>query len=242
MLQCPHHMERKPTLAYIDHIAHKENGSNMFLKEVLSEHFDVTSYWVDPWGSPRVIPVEEINKFDYVLFFQRINPFSELTKVRAKMIWVAVYDSLPSDHFYWKAISTLPLKVLCFSKKVQDLCGRYGIESFYAKYYPDPATLTDCLPKTEQKKILFWFRSTVSWSDVKNVIDPNEYDTLTYRSAPDHDYKPEKLREEDVKKYKITFDNRPFSKQNIFKEMLAEHPIFIEPMRTEGIGLAYLVP
>ena len=238
MLKCLH-ME-KPTLAYIDHIAHKENGSNLFLKEVLSKYFSVTSLWVNPWGMPRVIAPEEINKYDYVLFFQRINQFTELKQVKAKIIWVAVYDSLNTDYFFWKALSTLPIKILSFNKKVNEKAAKFGIKNEYFKFYPDPESLNECAPRNEKTNVLFWYRGTVKWKEVRSVLDPDEIDSLTYRSAPDRHFEPETISNEDIQKYKIRFDNRAFSAKNVLKEMFTENTVFIEPRRMEGIGLAYL--
>ncbi len=230
----------KPTLLYIDHIAHNASGSNLFLKEMLSRHFEVTSRWVNPWGNPRVITPDEINRYEYVLFFQRINQFSELKQITAKIIWVAVYDSLNTDYFYWKALSTLPIKILSFNHKVNEKANRFGIENAYFKYYPDPEELKDSSSQIEGKRILFWYRGTVTWEHVKSVLNPDEIESLTFRNAPDPGFNKEVVSESDIQKYKIRFDNRPFGDTNILREMLREHTIFIQPRQMEGIGQAYL--
>ena len=50
----------KKRLAYVDYWSHKYTKSGDFLREILSEEFEITDFW---WKPNEKIPLDEINKF-----------------------------------------------------------------------------------------------------------------------------------------------------------------------------------
>ena len=57
-------MEKK-RLAYVDYWSHKYTKSGDFLREILSEEFEITDFW---WKPNEKISLDEINKFENIFF------------------------------------------------------------------------------------------------------------------------------------------------------------------------------
>ena len=55
-------MEKK-RLAYVDYWSHKYTRSGDFLREILSEEFEITDFW---WRLNDKIPLNEINKSNFI--------------------------------------------------------------------------------------------------------------------------------------------------------------------------------
>ena len=55
-------MEKK-RLAYVDYWSHQYTRSGDFLREMLSEEFEITDFW---WKPNEKIPLDEINKFENI--------------------------------------------------------------------------------------------------------------------------------------------------------------------------------
>jgi len=51
---------QKKRLAYIDYWSHQDTKSGDFLREILSEEFEITDFW---WKPNEKIPLGEIIKF-----------------------------------------------------------------------------------------------------------------------------------------------------------------------------------
>ena len=69
-------MEKKQ-LAYVDYWTHQSTRSGDFLREILSEEFEITDFW---WNPNNKIPLNEISKFEYI-FFSRDVPSSNYEKI-----------------------------------------------------------------------------------------------------------------------------------------------------------------
>ncbi len=70
-------MEKK-RLAYVDYWSHQSTRSGDFLREILSEEFEITDFW---WKPNNKIPLNEINKFEYIFFFSRDVSSSNYEKI-----------------------------------------------------------------------------------------------------------------------------------------------------------------
>mgnify|MGYP000639786455 CR=1 FL=1 len=62
-------MEKK-RLAYVNYWNHRYYKSGDFLREILSEEFEITDFW---WKPNEKIPLDEINKFENIFLTQKFS-------------------------------------------------------------------------------------------------------------------------------------------------------------------------
>ena len=229
----------KLKLLWFDHSFHRKTMSTNFLKEILEKKFSISVFWDDYWKGDEPLPVSEINQYDYVFFFQTLLPFYKLKQIKAKIIWVPMFDSDPLSDMYWHCLSSIPIKILSFSEYLHKKCSEFNIESLSLKYYLPPA-FSDDIPKTG-RHYFFWYRGSLRFSDIKVFIDPQNVDSFVYRSAPDPYFKEESFSKEDIEKYKLQIiRDVKFDSQEKYLELLKKSNIYIAPRRIEGIGISFL--
>ncbi len=229
----------KPTLAFVDHSFHKKSHSGDFLRELFSDNFQVIDYWDDSWKGGKQIEAEELNKYDYVYYFQLINSLSELKKIKSKIIWSPMYDGLSFDDHYWRMLATFPIKILCFSQKVHDQCLKYGIQTILVQYYYEPVKNMSVSSK-EGNHFFFWYRGLITFKDIKKIIKPGDVSSFIYKSTPDPFTKKEIISEKDIADYKIRIIESDFLPKNEYLDLLSECNFYIAPRRKEGIGMSFL--
>ena len=90
-------MEKK-RLAYVDYWSHKYTKSGDFLRGIFSEEFEITDFW---WKPNNKIPLNEINKFEYIFFFHVMFPHQIMKKLgKKKIMWAPMYDALNFRNFF----------------------------------------------------------------------------------------------------------------------------------------------
>jgi glycosyltransferase involved in cell wall biosynthesis len=224
-------------LLWYDHSYHKKTMSTNFLKEILEKKFIVSVFWDDYWKGGEPLPVSEINKYDYVFFFQTLLPFCKLKQITAKIIWVPMYDGDHLSDMYWYCLSSIPIKILSFSEYLHKKCLQFNIESLPLKYYLPPVFSED-IPKTG-RHYFFWFRGNIRFSDIKPFLDNQMPDSFIYRSAPDPYFKEESISKEYLEKYKMEIV-RDIDSQDKYLKLLRKANIYIAPRKIEGIGISFL--
>jgi glycosyltransferase involved in cell wall biosynthesis len=206
----------------------------------MEKDFEVTKFWINPWGENRIIEIETLNKYDFVLFFQKISPLANLRKLKAHIIWVQMYDSANFDYFYWKNLSFLPIRVLAFSEKIEAQCKKYNIPSLAIKYYLNPKDYKQ-VQITDKRNVLFWYRGSIKWSAVRKILNPSQVNSVIYLSKPDPGYKKEIIDQTDIKKFNMTIIESEFMPtRNEYLDILSKTNIFISPRLKEGIGVSML--
>lgn len=233
-------VKTKPTMAFVDHSFHKNTKSGDFMKELLSSHFETTRYWDESWNGGQGIDIEELNKYDYVFFQQIISPLNEIRKLRAKVIWAPMYDGTDFNYLYWKTLSFLPIKVLCFSEKIYSHCKKFGINSIRLKYFINPQEYGAYSDSTTGIVVFFWYRGGITFKDIKKIIDPRQIDKLIYKSNPDPSYEKEIFNREDMRNFKMEIIEGGYTSRKEYLELLSQANIFIAPRKKEGIGLSFL--
>ncbi len=230
----------KPSLAFVDNIFHQYTKSADFFRELISADFDITNYWDKTSQKGSRVSVEEINQHEYVIFWQRLNPISDLKKIKAKMIWVPMYDSLNPDYLFWKNLSFIPIKVICFSEYIYKKCLDFGIEAVYLKYWVKPVQ-NEVDFKQRSRTFFFWNRGAVTFNEIKKIINPNSIDKFILLSRPDPNYQAESISIKDIEKYKIEKIEMDFkqSKED-YLNLVKSAGIFIAPRKKEGIGLSFI--
>ncbi len=78
----------KKRLAYVDYWSHKYTKSGDFLREILSEEFEITDFW---WKPNEKIALNEINKFEHIFFFHVMFPHQIMKKLGKKKNYVGTY-------------------------------------------------------------------------------------------------------------------------------------------------------
>jgi hypothetical protein len=227
---------QKPKLAFIDHSFHKKSRSGDFLRQIFAEHFEITDYWDESWQGGPTVPPEDINKHDYAFYFQVLNPFSELERIRVPILWAPMYDGIKFDYFYWKAVSQFDVKILSFSKKITDWLAGFPNPVLPLQYYIRPATVDP----TRGNRVFFWYRGGIGFNDIKKLIDPRQIDRFVLFENPDKEGQTTSIPEEDIESYKIERIVESFLPKERYAKLVQDSDIFIAPRRKEGIGMSFI--
>ena len=214
-------------LAFIDLEFHKKTKSSDFFKDILKEKYDVDVFY------------EEFPKWDYdvYLYWQAKPSYFDLIKLKNKtIIFCPMYDDTPLIKFFWKRFVNLDMKIICFSRKLYDFFKSMGFDCLYTQYYLPPLNYNVDYSK---KKCFFWYRWNITWENVKTIFWNHEVE-ITIKNKPDPGYKPLKLSKEDIRKYKVTFQNEFFNTKEEYFKHLAKHSIFIAPRVKEWIWMSFL--
>jgi len=229
----------KPTMAFIDHSFHKKTLSGDFLRELLSVHFEVADIWNNSWSGGEEIDIDEINKFDYVFYFQVISPLKILAKLKTKIIWAPMYDGEKFNDLYWKNLANLPIKIICFSNKLYEHCKKYRVDAISVQYYFNPALDKVNIP-TNGNHFFFWYRGDVSFKEIKKIINPENVSSFIYKSTPDPSKKREEISVKDIEEYQIKIIETDFVPKKDYLELLSKCNFYIAPRKKEGIGMSFL--
>lgn len=229
----------KLKLLWVDHSYHKKTMSTNFLKKILEEKFSISIFWDDYWIGGEPLSLKEINKYDYVFFFQALLPFYKLRHIKAKIIWVPMFDGDPLSDNFWYCLSSIPIKIISFSEYLHKKCLQYNIESLPLKYYLQPAFSKE-IPGSGMH-YFFWYRGSLGFADIKGLIDPHKVDSFIYRSAPDPYFKEEIIPQDDIQNYKLQIiRDVKLDSQEKYLAMLKKSNIYIAPRKIEGIGISFL--
>lgn len=234
---CPNN--KKPTLAFVDHSFHKKTNSGDFLRVLLSTHFDIIDFWDNSWDDGEKIHINEVNKCDYVFYFQVISPLKILANLKPRIIWVPMYDGEKFNDLYWKNLANLPIKIVCFSNKLYEHCKKHGIEALRVQYYFNPDLYKANLP-LNGNHFFFWDRGDIGFNEIKKIIKPEDVDSFIYKSTPDPFKKSEKIPENDTEEYKIKKIETDFIPKKDYLELLSKCNLYISPRKKEGIGMSFL--
>lgn len=211
-----------------------------FFRELIAPHFDIDNLWDRTSQKGSRINAETINQNEYVVFWQRLNPLPDCEKIRAKIIWVPMYDSISFDYLFWKNLSFLPIKIICFSKIIYKQCQKFGIESIYVQYFSKPAW-EESVALSGTKNAFLWYRGPISFSMIKKIINPDDINSFTYLSRPDPNYKKENITTEEKSAFKIKLLEMDFKEsKKEYMRLVKESGLFIAPRKKEGIGLSFI--
>ena len=231
---------KKPTMAFVDEHIHQLTKSGDFMLNIFSEHFEVTRYWDDSYLTGKNVPLVELNKYEYVFFWQALNGIDELKKIKGKIIWVPLSDGYPDEFTLWKLLSSdVPIKILSFSEKMTQVCKRFGIETMTVRYYLNPDDFQLNIPKTG-RHMFFWYRSNLYFKEIKKVINSKEIDSFTYRSNPDIAFSRELIEPSDIETFKMKLVETKYTSREEYFNLLSQANIFIAPRKKEGIGLSFI--
>ncbi|MDO9231858.1 MAG: glycosyltransferase [bacterium] len=231
----------KKRLGCVDHSFHKKTKSTYFLRNILAEHFEVIDVWDESWNGGDVLTAEFINSqnFEYVLFFQSHLPVNEFKKIKAKIIWVPMYDGVVGlGNFFWMEMSSLSIKIISFSKTLSDKLRYFGFDVFDVQYFFD-FNKFEKIEKSDGIKIFFWQRTDFNFNDVKKIIGNQKINQFILKLDPDPRYKAVFPSQKDMEKYNVRIVQGFLSKEE-YMQMLSESNLFISPRKFEGIGMSFI--
>ena len=232
---------KKKRLAYIDYWSHKYTRSGDFLREILSEEFEIKDFW---WKERDKIPLKEINEFEYIFFFHVFFPYQIMKKFKNKKImWAPMYDALNFRNsffksIFWKQMSSLGIKVLKFSNKISDSIGKEEIDTLKLNYFLKPEFNSNT---KQQKKlnIFFWDRGRIKANEWLNIFEEKEVDKIVCFPKPDPGEKIDRNEYLEIKKkYNLELIDQEFMPKDEFINLMKKCNVFIAPRKKEGIGIA----
>ncbi|MFA6475005.1 MAG: glycosyltransferase [Patescibacteria group bacterium] len=232
----------KTRLAFVDHSFHRNTHSGDFLRELFSEQYIVQDLWDDGWKKGKSITAQAVNETqaDVVFFFQSLPTFSELRKIKPKIIWAPMYDSVPiHNRAYWFELSTIPIKMLTFSSTLHRHLLNNQLDSLFVQYWFNPETLPQ-VTDYSTIRIFFWQRTDITFQHVKKIIGNTPVEKCIVKLNPDPQFAASRPTAEDIKKYHIQIVESGFTDKTSYLKLLQSCNVFICPRRYEGIGMSFL--
>ena len=232
----------KSKLAYIDHSFHQKTKSNDFLRDILSKNFEIIDIWDDSWKGEKNLTVDFINSqsFDYVLFFQVLPSASELKKIKAKLIWVPMYDDIVGfPWIFWKELSSMPIKIISFSNALSKKLEKFRLDYFYIQYFLNPDNFP--VSNDSRKPIVFFWqrRSYFNFNNFKKILAINDTEKVILKDDPDPENNFINPSEEDIEKYNIEIISGDIGREK-YLNILERCNVFVSPRKYEGIGISFL--
>lgn len=226
-------------LLYVGHHYHEKTSSTKFLKELLSQEFEVTSIGIDfeKGFDDRIFD----NDYDYVYILQLdfLAPF--FIARGCPTIVSPMYDgsaSMPLEHWY----ISKQARYVNFSLHIHNKVQNAGAESLLVKYFLNP----NKFEKVEDfnfVKGFIWQRRPeegLNWQLFHKLLGHN-FDALHIHHAPD-------IPENDVEQpfplnnevsYPVT-QSTWFESKADFTAVLENSNIYLAPRPSEGIGMGFL--
>ena len=229
----------KKNLTFVDIDFHKKTKSGNFLYQLFSKYFKTNLIWVRSHKNKFDFDTSNNNLKHNIFFFQYLPDFLSLYKLKKKKIfWAPMYDDIKrKNYFFWYILSFFNVKVISFSRKINEQCENHNINFIYLKYFPK-------VKKIKRKKkfsIFFWYRGTVKISDWIYSIDKNKVKEIIYFNLKDPNFVNEKINKKLKKNYNIKFFQGGYGKKDhIYKKLITRSDIYIAPREREGIGHSFL--
>lgn len=224
-------------LLYIGHAYHNRTKSTQFLKDILSEKYEITQFDFDPY-SDRLEKFEELSGqyFDVVVLFQIMPSIYKLTQYLTckQFVFFPMYDGAPEiENPIWNEYKRCI--IINFSKTLHERCKSIGLASFYIQYFPKPEKI---LNKGKEDYVFLWQRTNqVTINTIEKTLDIDKIKHIYLHNAPDPGY--EFLKPPAKCKDKCTVSTW-FDTKEQMNEYLQECAIYYAPRQFEGIGMSFL--
>jgi len=227
---------RSKKVVFIGHSYHNKTKSTGFLVDYLKQYFDVEIILDESWLGEKPFPDLSFidNSYLCVIFFQNLPELELLRSIKHEnIVYFPMYDSVGLDYDYWKYYENL--RIINFSKTLDNIHAGLGFDSLYIKYFPKPQ---EFIPGNKNE-IFFWQR--ISKVNINTIIKLFENDDLKIHihKAIDPNHQFIQPGEEDEKKYQITYSDWFETKEDMWN-LIKQKCIYISPREFEGIGLSFL--
>lgn len=235
-------------IAYIDHSFHQKTVSTKFVPDALrAAGHEVDFFWDEGWCGGAKVAWAAVEHHDVVVMFQSFcdtkgRPFGQLHK---NVVYIPMLDQFamwigqrPAMTPFWGAFQGA--KVLNFSSALHAMTLAAGIDSHYARFYPEP--LPQLPQACEGLHGFFWVRRNddISWPLIKQLLGTTRFDSFHLHLATDPGTTPASLpTEEDIRRFNITTSTW-FDDKAEFEAVVAKANVFFAPRLGEGIGQSFL--
>jgi len=227
---------RSKKIAYIGHSYHNKTKSTAFLIDYLKEYFDVEVILDESWLGEKPFPDLSFidNSYLCVIFFQNLPKLEVLESIKNEnIVFFPMYDSVELDYEYWKHYQNL--RIVNFSRTLNDIHLKLGFDSIYVQYFPEPKKI---IPGNKDE-VFFWQRLTqININTIKNLIGDNDIKIHIHKAIdPNHQFIQPSM--DDENKYHITYSEW-FETREDMRKLIEEKAIYISPRELEGIGMSFL--
>lgn len=224
-------------IAFITHSYHKKTHSvNIYAEEMFNKkNYLVDYFYIEDWTLNACGLNHDIEGYDVVVILQTIS-LEILRKVKCEnIVFMPMYDfSCDWDTFKW--LECFNLKILCMTKALHNKLTEIGLNSFYAKYYPEPL---DYLPG-DPKKIFLWQRiNDINITTTLKLLSNFPIDSVHIHKAVDPYHRFIEPSSKIVKEYNIKFSEW-FEKKQEYTDILKDVGIYIAPRLMEGGAAAFI--
>jgi len=227
-------------IAFIDHFYHRKTRSSWFFLRHLARFFDIDVFWDYSYRGDKPPDGEYIRRqgYDFVVVWQCVHTFETLKALSGeRLIGIPMYDNSgakPSDMF-------LPnMEYLSFSSQMHETLLKYGRNSRYIQYFPDPEKFPDFRRNFSTLRGFFWQRTpAVTWDTIRQLIGDAPLECLHVHIALDADHLKVPAFPKAWRGMLITLSTW-FENQSAYYEMMTSANIYFVPRNTEGIGLSFL--
>jgi len=229
----------KKKACIIDHSFHQKTNSFDFIIEFLKEKYDLTLYLSDSFEETVHVDIDAVNQYDVAFFFQILNPIDQLKKTKCKIVWIPMYDGIEFNDEYWELLSSVPIKIIFFSKKLYDYAMQFGFDGIYVQYFKNNEEYTQVNDYTT-KRIFFWYRGDITLNTIAQLIKNNNIKSMNIFNAPDSDNDDEERLDKHLfENCNITFHNG-FINRDEYLKLVSKNNIYIAPRLKEGMGMSFL--
>lgn len=221
----------------IDHSHHNKTKSNTFLTDYLKQIFDVKIVWDESWHKKGdTYPDLSFVDYDYlgVIFFQSLPRREVLDNIKNdNLIFFPMYDGISHDFGFWK--DYYDLKIVNFSKTLHDKLKKWGFDSIYVQYFPEPQEFNP----GKIDEVFFWQRiSKIDINTIKKLFKKEKV-KLHIHKAVDPNHKFIQPSTEDERRFNITYSDWFDTKEEMW-DLIKQKGLYVAPRECEGIGQSFL--
>lgn len=226
-------------IVYIGHSYHVKTQSTAFLINYLKKFYDVEVIEDESWKGegasyPDLSSIDE--SYLGVIFFQNLPADRNILKTinNQNLIFFPMYDATSTwGYADWRVLREF--KIMNFSSTLHKKLTRWGFESNYVQYFPEPQNFI----KGKKNEAFFWQRLTfININTISNLFGKEKI-KLHIHKAIDPAQQFIQPTKEQEKQYQITYSEW-FDKREEMWDMIKDKAIYIAPREYEGIGMSFL--
>lgn len=224
--------------AFVGHSFHSITASSKWFIELLAQNAETTIFWDHRWKGGRDVAVSEISSFDRIFVWQVEHVASELAKMsQEKVVFIPMWDSaLHLRQDWWKSLGRM--RVLSFSWTLHQRLRNWGVNSFHAQYFPNPADYTVVEDFETLRGFLWQRRPEIGWATVSKLSGMTKWDSFQLHFGIDPGFEEvEPPSAVACRRNNISFSR--FS-QEFDSSKAAIANVYFAPRMTEGIGMTFL--
>ncbi|MBI5417406.1 glycosyltransferase family 4 protein [Candidatus Poribacteria bacterium] len=223
-------------IIFIHHSFHNKTKSVEFLLDYLKKYYDLEVILHNSWQEESFVDLSFIdNSYLGVIFWQIIPNYKILKNIKNdNIIFFPMYDhSGLFDYNYWHYYKDI--KIINFSKTLNDKHVAWKFDSMYIQYFPKPKEFSS----GNKNEIFFWQRLTfININTIANLFEKNNLKIHIHKTLdPGQEFK-EPLKKYE-KKFRITYSDW-FETQAEILDLIKQKAIYIAPRKYEGIGMSFL--